>query len=638
MRWVAGGAALVLVALALVLHRTNGVRQDEREEQGEVLALAEPEREQSSPVDLAGTLEPAPADDLVAGEEARPSALDESAAHAESSRPEVAPFLHGTVVVRDALGRERREEDGRFVLLLWTRAGARGVTVDVRSGAWSIPATEVPGSIEAVSVQGLELGRRPTVGEHAPEARLPLPVDGRLDLSARWPPRLTLHVRGSEGPLAHILVFEPSDRTATELPHPGEIPWQPDSRRSSPLLLDAPSGRARVVYVGADDHAWTRVEVLAEEAERVLVLEPGGDLRVRVESAERDPGASLRIFSAGSASPIPLSEVPLGTRGVVVLEGLPTGVLVAAAHLGDRWDPHVLGSVEARIRAGEKSEVTLVLAEVEAATWVTAEGTLTLPPAWELDAFHLVLGLQEAPRAGWSGQVDLTNDSMERVNRAAGLYRWSANVQPGSYSAFVPETGWFTALEIGPTGAQDVHLEVAPPCQLRVRCVEDASGAEAEVDGLDWAYVRDSTLLPASEHFQRDAATGAWEVRAAIGTLLVRAFRDGEIVQQHVAAAEGLNELTLRLPRITGLRVVLVDGDAGVAWGERHPALRPLEGQAAPVPRRPAGNRALLRASEPGGYVLVLPEIPGYEPVPEARVQLLPDTIGEHVVRLRRRP
>jgi hypothetical protein len=361
-------------------------------------------------------------------------------------------------------------------------------------------------------------------------------------------------------------------------------------------------------------------------------------LRVRVESAERDPGTSLRIFAAGSASPIPLAEVPLGTRGVVVFEGLPTGVLVAAAHLGDRWDPHVLGSVEARIHAGETSEVTLVLAEVEAATWVEVEGTLTLPPGWELDAFHLVLGLQGAPRAGWSGQVGLTNDSMELVSRAAGVHRWSASVQPGSYSAFVPETGWFTALEIGPTGVQDVHLEVPPPCRLSVRCVEDASGATAEVDGLDWAYVRDATLLPASERFQRDAATGVWEVRAATGRLLVRAFRDGDIVQQHVAAAEGSNELTLRFPCITGLRVLLVDGDAGVAWGQRHPVLRPLEGQAAPVPRRPSAHRALLRASEPGGYILVLPEIPGYEPVPETRVQLLPDTVGEHIVRLRRRP
>jgi hypothetical protein len=161
--------------------------------------------------------------------------------------------------------------------------------VDVRSGAWSIPATEASGSVEAMSVQGLELGRRPAVGEHAPEARLPLPVDGRMDLSARWPPRLTLHVRGSDGPLEPVLMIEPSDRTATELPHPG---WQPGGRRASPLILDAPSSGTRVVYVGADGHAWTRVEVLAEEAERVLVLEPGGDLRVRVESAERDPGTA----------------------------------------------------------------------------------------------------------------------------------------------------------------------------------------------------------------------------------------------------------------------------------------------------------------------------------------------------------
>jgi hypothetical protein len=360
MRWVAGGAALVLVALALVLHRTSGGRQDEREEQGEVLALAEPEREQSSPVDLAGTIEPAHADDLVAGEEARPSALDESAAHAESARPEVAPFLHGTVVVWDGWGREHRAESGHFVLLLWTRSGARGVTVDVRSGAWSVAAAEVTGTVEAISLQGFQLGMRPAVGEPDLLERRPLPNNGRMELSVRWPPRLTLHVRGNEGALGRVLLLQPAEGDAVELAHPGDLARRARSR-ASPLVLDAPSSGTRTVYIGAEGHAWERVELRVEEAERTLALQPGGDLRVRVRGSERDPGTSLRVFATGGASPIAFAEVPLGLAGSILLEGLPAGAYVVAAHLDDRWAPRVLGSVETRVQAGETNEVTLVV-------------------------------------------------------------------------------------------------------------------------------------------------------------------------------------------------------------------------------------------------------------------------------------
>lgn len=358
MRWVTGGVALVLVVLALVLHRTSGGRAVDPEEQGE--ALAQPEPERAADVDLAGTLAPATPDDLVAAEAAPPSALGESAAHAESAGPTgPAPFLHGTVVVRDGWGREHRAESGHFVLLLWTRSGARGVTVDVRSGAWSVAAAEVTDTVEAISLQGFQLGMRPAVGDLDLRARLPLPSDGRMDLSVRWPPRLTLHVRGNEG-ADRVLLFQPEERDAHGLAHPGDLAWTARSH-ASPLVLDAPSSGTRTVYVGAEGHAWERVEVRAEEAVRALALQPGGDLRVRVQGQERDPGTLLRVFATGSPSPVAFAEVPLGLAGSIKLEGLPAGAYVVAAHLGERWAPRVRGSVETRIQAGETSEVTLVI-------------------------------------------------------------------------------------------------------------------------------------------------------------------------------------------------------------------------------------------------------------------------------------
>lgn len=544
----------------------------------------------------------------------------------KDARPQPATLrLQGSLVVSDSNGREHPRESGRFNLLLWSELGARVHAVTVDEGSWSLDAVPSQGSrpIEHLSVQHFELGQRVTIGTHPPGERLPIPANGRLDLRASWPPRLKLHVRPPDGDaeLEGVNLYAPGEGESMDLAHPGSF-VRAAHFRSPTLYLDAPARGSRFVYVGSPGYVWQRAEVLSEESERVVVLERGGDLEVRVEGTQRDQGTWLRLFEAGTGHRTPIAESGLHVMEQLRFEGLPIGPIEVVAQLGDRWDPRSLGSAETEIRAGEVSVVTLALSPVERATWVEVAGSLTLPIAWELEDFELVLGLQGPSLEGWSGQLVLPRAQMKLMNPAAGLHRWSARVQPGSYAILVPNAGYFTQLDVGPAGERDVHLSVPSPCVLRVRCVDEETGTDAAVDGLDWGYMQDAGLIPSSEPFQHDAATGIWELRAPEGRLLVRAFRAGETVQTTVAVTGDTNEVVLYFPRSTGLRVILLDGTSSVPWERgRLPGLHPLEGQPEPRSSGLSGNRILLRAKAPGSYSLSIPEIPGYELVADpARV------------------
>src|SRR5262249_6320294 len=105
-----------------------------------------------------------------------------------------------------------------------------------------------------------------------------------------------------------------------------------------------------------------------------------------------------------------------------------------------------------------------------------------------------------------------------------------------------------------------------------------------------------------------------------------------------VEAHAGTNEFELRLERMTCLRPILRDGATEIPWpGGVVPRLVPLAGQ---EERRSYSNgEGWLRvhAASGGPYRMVVPEIPGFEPVPDSVVELTAGQETERVIELRRK-
>jgi len=281
-----------------------------------------------------------------------------------ASAPSDVLHLLGTVVVSDANGRQYARESGRFLLLLWSSQTEAVIKpIRVEEGSWSLDVTGAS-RFQAMGAQSFELGKRAAIAETGPEERLRIPGHGRVDLQVRWPPRLTLHVRPSDGARAELFLTwcEPEPEAGTALAHPGILPLSSggmSGQGNSTHYFDSPAEGSRWVYVGGLGYAWQRIEVLAAEYERTVTLERGGDLEVRVESFERDPGTQLRLFERGKD--VPLAEITPGLWNPCRIEGLPLGWLEVRAYVGDPRSPDLYGSVETEILDGQTSAVTLYL-------------------------------------------------------------------------------------------------------------------------------------------------------------------------------------------------------------------------------------------------------------------------------------
>jgi hypothetical protein len=236
----------------------------------------------------------------------------------------------------------------------------------------------------------------------------------------------------------------------------------------------------------------------------------------------------------------------------------------------------------------------------------------------------------------WSGHVEIPRKQMQLADDP-GLRRWSTRVQPGKYSVLVPRTGYFTTLDVSEAGERDVRIEVPSPCVVHARCVDDASGADVAVAGLDWGFMQDNGMIPGSTQFHD------------IGCERLGALR-----------SRG-NDRRARIPRGRGG----TDHCRRDPWRERSGPTLPTPDTAARDPARRRCGRSVgegglsisdshgrsgdARDARPfrrarharGACAWSLhahsAQVPGYEPVPELVVHLEQDVVTEHVVQLRRR-
>ncbi len=231
---------------------------------------------------------------------------------------------------------------------------------------------------------------------------------------------------------------------------------------------------------------------------------------------------------------------------------------------------------------------------------------------------------------------------MEREGDSPFLYRWTApDVQPSRLIAEIQELGFSVVLEVGPRGLPDARIEVPPPAEVRVRCVDAETGHDVECEDVSWHHELPSGVGSwVHAPFAFDATLACWTSRTPIGGLLLYAFGDAYAsTDDTVVVGPGANDSVLELHRKESLVVVLRDGRTQIPWDEElKPQLEPAEGQRQWESWTRSAGTITLHRIESGLYKMTIPEILGYEPVAESVVRLEKGTVTEHVVELVRRP
>jgi len=625
----------VLIVLAVVCALAVLVWSSHRSSTRDATAVRE--LESASPTPPAVELNP-PArgeEPQVEHEDAPPARAPLTSASTVSSAPALLR-LSGMILVVDGYGEEESGEDGRFQLMLHAGNHTKGYAVEIERGAWGLEcAAHIAGArVDALSVSSFVMDKEEARAEHPSAERLPLPPDGRLDLRVHLQGVCVLHVRerGSAGEVGSQCTY-PQPSTGNELEYPG--PWGSYEESPSPLHIPAPWEGTSVFHVRSANHAWQKLEIGPQPCERVVELEPGGDLELTVEGPDADVSSQLRLFRGENTGGAPLAQIALWKQRSFELESLPAGTLTVGAYLGD-WQPLVLARTTVEIVAGKTAAATLTLQEPPRPSCVRLAGTLRMPVEWGLADFELRLERQDAPVAGWAGEVVLHEGELRALG-GPELFAWTAEVPPGSYGAILPETGFFSIFDVGPDGRDDVRLEVPLPAVVRLRCVGD-DGEEPRVESVDWGVLTERNMLPARAPPVREPESGRWTFRAPVGRLLIRAHTADDTQQLAADVVPGVNELELRVPRSTGVQPILKDGASEIPWpADRLARLEPTE-EHVDAPRAVLRRgRLTLHANQAGLYRLVVPEIPGYEPVADELVRVEAGMMQPHVVALRRR-
>lgn len=646
-------AALSILALAacLALWFLSAGTSDAREELTLAGPAAEAERPPSSrELEESPTLEPEPEPEVTddAPGEARAPALADEELTSEAPAP--APRIPGRVVLIDDDGLQHDELDGQLTVLRWKGDTGFHESLAVRGGVFELDPRDAEGfSFRELVLEGRVARLEDPGRRHAADS-------SEVVLLARWSKSLTLHIvdAATGGPLSDVTVVRGAGFSFSgDAEHPGEYPAEfvEAEHVASPVVLQPTSNEVyasrRSYFVHSPGMAWRSVQLdMQAGGERIVRLEPGGDLEVTARNLLPPEGSRLRLRREGDRGGIPRVDLPgPGAKGVVV-DGLAPGSYRLTVEVGEWYrDPRILAETETTVVAGARTLVDLGSLDLPEVREGRLEGTLTVPLSWKLTDFQL-----EGELKG-EGEFEsiLLRDEMEPVGSSGETWSFDFGVVPaGSYQVVLFAGGHgreqLMAERVQVDADQVSHLELVlpPPVAVVVRVVEATTGQPATLSGMHWAFLGASRSLGGSlsQARLRDDEPGTWEFTAPAGRISVGAFGgDYANLREEFDVGPGPTERTFQLERNCPLEVRFLDGDTPVpppgSWWP-HPVHLDGEGQLCFTSGGASGLKTAL--SEPGRYRFEMPDFPDYEPVPDQVVTVQRGEATVHEVYLVRKP
>ncbi len=218
--------------------------------------------------------------------------------------------LRGRLVVVDEEGVESRSESGTMkVTLRSADSGGFSLmrTVAVVNGGWSVAvrATHID-SVREVTIREIDLGGRLAVREGDPRDPVEVVPGEPVVVRARWCLPTLLHVLDAttKAALDDVEIRERNDRKFAGHEHPGVLhDLVIAAAAASPIEVGAGEHRlGRTVLVGCPGYAWRPIKLTQAGGERIVELDPGGTLRIRLNSEGETPRAVVRLYAKRDTS------------------------------------------------------------------------------------------------------------------------------------------------------------------------------------------------------------------------------------------------------------------------------------------------------------------------------------------------
>jgi hypothetical protein len=297
------------------------------------------------------------------------------------------------------------------------------------------------------------------------------------------------------------------------------------------------------------------------------------------------------------------------------------------------------------LEEGRTQRVDLHLAQPqEPVARVPLGGTLYLPPEW--GSLHLSLDFEPLDLVGRSSadDVSVALSQMTKVPESSGLYRWNAgHVAAGRYEVTMYAFEYQVIVDTGPGGRSDVEIAIAPPADATLHLRDIQNGLPAEGVHLLWNCKRPSASSGGSmERTRWDADTKTYRFRAPAGEVELSIFEsDWELESPELVTLQpGPNVLTLDVRRMAGIHLSLKEGDRIVPfpmewfWSAEVKCLRgDGDGRAGSA----SEDEGTISVTVAGLYVIAVPELPGFEPIPPFQVEVPDREFIEYTVQVVRK-
>src|SRR5262249_30655678 len=158
-------------------------------------------------------------------------------------------------------------------------------------------------------------------------------------------------------------------------------------------------------------------------------------------------------------------------------------------------------------------------------------------------------------------------------------------------------------------GLTDARIEAPPPCDVAVRCVDDATGAEVTVERVSWVCELPPEVRGwVSQTAAWDASARRWKLAAPLGAIVLNVFDENFAGSQRAELHAGRNDVEFRLAHHCGLALILRDGESVLPWEANvYPELEPAAGQTPRLSITRSDGQIKLLVHEPGLYTLKIP-------------------------------
>ncbi len=554
----------------------------------------------------------------------------------------------GTIVVLDTNGGEHASESGVVTLRVPGTPGksVQEFDLSVANGGWDTAATP---DLDCFVVRIVLGGREARLeGDRATKVK----AHEAMALRARWVASTMLHVvdanTGAELDGVRLVRMDEMWSEQIEIPMESYEAKDFAANLQSPIPIDPKfevgSGKF-TIFAHRHDYGWGSLSIdPTGGGDQYIKLEPGADLSVKLTGGVPAAGVIVRIWrrnAGGLERYYDLSPKGGGltsTGGVV--PGIRAGEYEVRLEHGEPESAKILARATVTIVGGQNASVELAVPLAPADKFVSVVVVVKLDSTWNLEQFIVRVADLDLQTTAPGRSTSLKKRSMQE--REPGVFASKPmKLRVGKHQLFLVEACFGVECEVTEDEPQEVTM-VVPPCGLVLVTVIDArTGELIEKPYVDFTYAGNSTSGGQGSSIKAPEGPGPVELRAPIGK--IRLSVNGDSRSDYLAeyptveVAPGIQEIIVELKHARTINIVLREGERPVDGSTGMMGLKVSDARGPVSPPRvslDSNGKLSVSLHDAGRYVLALPKLPGFMPIPDVDVDLTTQESADVVIQL----